>query len=86
MGHDMRKGKDLVVEPPKKTHAQKEAGHATMAARAANDQATGQGHMFQIREPGARTEERQGEPVGSSPRRSLHVRLRTRGGHTEHQG
>jgi hypothetical protein len=87
MGHNKRKGKDSVVEPPKKkTHAQKEADRAAIAARATNDQAAGRERTFQIREPGARTKEQQDEPVGSSPRRSLRVRLRTRGGHTEHQG
>jgi hypothetical protein len=62
MGHDKRKGKELVVEPPKKkkTHTQKEAERATMAARAANDQAAGRRHRFQIHEPRARTEEQQG--------------------------
>jgi hypothetical protein len=59
MGRNKRKGKELVVEPPKKkkTHTQKEAKRAAMAARAADDQATGRGHRFQIHEPGARTEE-----------------------------
>jgi hypothetical protein len=76
-----------VVEPPKKKiHAQKEADRAAMATRATDDQAAGRGHTFQIREPGARTEEQQGEPVGSSSYRSLRVHPRTRGGHTEHQG
>jgi hypothetical protein len=39
MGHDKRKGKEPVVEPPKKkkTRAQKEAERAAMAARAADD-------------------------------------------------
>jgi hypothetical protein len=56
MGRDKRKGKELVVEPPKKkkTRTQKEAERAAMAA---DDQAAGRGHRFQIREPGARTEE-----------------------------
>jgi hypothetical protein len=75
MGHDKRKGKELVVEPlkKKKTHTQKEAECAATAARAADDQATGRGRRFQIREPRARTEEQQGEhPM-------------TRGGHTECQ-
>jgi hypothetical protein len=59
MGRDKRKGKELMVEPPKKkkTHTQKEVEHAAMAARAIDDQATGRGHRFQIHEPGARTEE-----------------------------
>jgi hypothetical protein len=63
MGRDKRKGKELVVEPQKKkkTHTQKEAECPTMAARAADDQATGHGRQFQIHEPGARTEEQQGE-------------------------
>jgi hypothetical protein len=87
MGHDKRKGKEPVVEPPKKkkTRAQKEAERAAMAIRAADDQAVGRGRQFQIREPGARTEERQGERVSSPPRRSLRERPRTRGGHTERQ-
>jgi hypothetical protein len=56
MGRDKRKGKEPVVEPPKKkkTRTQKEAERAAMAA---DDQAAGRGHRFQIREPGARTEE-----------------------------
>jgi hypothetical protein len=76
-----------VVEPPKKkkTRSQKEAEHAVMAARAADDQATGRGRRLQIREPGARTEEQQGERVSSPPRRSLRERPRTQGGHTERQ-
>jgi hypothetical protein len=59
MGRDKRKGKEPVVEPPKKkkTRAQKEAERAAMAIRAADNQATGHGRQFQIHEPGARTEE-----------------------------
>jgi hypothetical protein len=58
MGRDKRKGKELVVEPPKKkTRTQKEAERAAMATRATDDQATGRGRRFQIHEPGARTEE-----------------------------
>ena len=41
--------------------------------------------VFQIHEPGARTEEQQGERVSSPPHRSLRECLRTRGGHTECQ-
>jgi hypothetical protein len=84
MGRDKRKGKEPVVEPPKKkkTHAQKEAERAAMAV---DDQAAGRGRQFQIREPGARTEEQQGERVSSPPRRSLREHPRTRGGHTERQ-
>jgi hypothetical protein len=43
MGRDKRKGKEPVVEPPKKkkTRSQKEAERAAMAARAVDDQATG---------------------------------------------
>jgi hypothetical protein len=43
MGRDKRKGKELVVELPKKkkTHTQKEAERATMAVRAADDQDRG---------------------------------------------
>jgi hypothetical protein len=87
MGRDKRKGKEPVVEPlkKKKTCAQKEAEHATMAVRAADDQATGRGRQFQNHEPRARTEEQQGERVSSPPCRSLRERPRTRGGHTEHQ-
>jgi hypothetical protein len=63
MGCDKRKDKEPMVEPPKKkkTHTQKEAERAAMAARAANDQAAGRGRQFQIREPGARTEKQQVE-------------------------
>jgi hypothetical protein len=87
MGHDKRKGKEPMVEPPekKKTRTQKEAERAAMAARATDDQAAGHRHRFQIREPGARTEEQQGERVSLPPRRSLRERPRTRGGHTKHQ-
>jgi hypothetical protein len=62
MGRDKRKGKDPVVEPPKKkkTCSQKVAERAAMAARAANDQPADRGRPFQIHEPGARTEEQQG--------------------------
>jgi hypothetical protein len=56
-----------------------------MATRAADDQAAGRGRPFQIREPGARTEEQQGERVSSPPRRSLRERPRTLGGHSECQ-
>jgi hypothetical protein len=78
MGRNKRKGKEPVVEPPKKkTHTQKEAEHAAMAARAADDQAANRDRLFQIHEPGARTEEQQGEQVSSPPRRSLHERPRT---------
>jgi hypothetical protein len=87
MGRDKRKGKEPVVEhsKKKKTHTQKEAERAAMAARAADDQAAGRGRRFQIHEPRARTEEQQGERVSLPPRRSLHERPRTRGGHTERQ-
>jgi hypothetical protein len=87
MGRDKRKGKELMVEPPKKkkTRTQKEAECAAMAARATNDQATGRGRQFQIHEPGARTEEQQGAQVSLPPRRSLREHPRTRGGHTERQ-
>jgi hypothetical protein len=71
MGHEKRKGKDPVVEPlkKKKTRSQKEAERAAMVARATDDQAAGRGHKLQIHEPGARTEEQQGERV-SSPLRT----------------
>jgi hypothetical protein len=86
MGRDKRKGKEPVVEPPKKkTRAQKEAERAVMAIRATDNQVTGRGRPFQIREPGDRTKEQQGERVNLPPRRSLRERLRTRGGHTERQ-
>jgi hypothetical protein len=49
MGRDKRKGKDLVVEPPKKkTHAQKEADRTATAARATDNQAASRGRTFQI--------------------------------------
>jgi hypothetical protein len=59
MGHEKRKGKELMVEPPKKksTRTQKEVERAAMAARAADDQTTGRGRQFQICEPRAGTEE-----------------------------
>jgi hypothetical protein len=87
MGRDKRKGKEVVVDPPKKkkTCSQKEAERAAMDARAADYQATGHRRRLQIREPGARTEEQQGERVSLPPRRSLREHLRTRGGHTECQ-
>jgi hypothetical protein len=71
MGHDKRKGKELMVEPQKmkKTHTQKEAERAAMAASAVDDQAADRGHRFLIREPGARTKEQQGERVHSPPHR-----------------
>jgi hypothetical protein len=48
MGRDKRKGMEPVVEPPKKKkiRSQKEAEHATVAARAADDQAAGRGRPF----------------------------------------
>jgi hypothetical protein len=63
MARDKRKGKEPVVELLKKkmTRSQKEAERAAMATRAADDQAAGRGRPFQISEPGARTEEQQGE-------------------------
>jgi hypothetical protein len=86
MGHEKRKGKEPLIEPPKKkTRSQKEVERAAMAARATDDQAAGHGRRLQIREPGARTEEEQGERVSSPPRQSLCERPRTRGWHTEHQ-
>jgi hypothetical protein len=41
MGHDKRKGKEPVVEPPrkKKTRSQKEAERAAIATRATDDHA-----------------------------------------------
>jgi hypothetical protein len=59
MGREKRKGKEPMVEPPKKkkTHSQKEAERTAMVARAADDQAAGRGRRLQIREPRARTEE-----------------------------
>jgi hypothetical protein len=59
MGHDKRKGKKLVVQPPKKkkTRSQKESEHAAMAARATDDQATGHGRSYRFTslEPGLRS-------------------------------
>jgi hypothetical protein len=48
MGRDKRKGKELVVEPPKKkkTRAQKEVERAAMAVRAADNQAASRGRQF----------------------------------------
>jgi hypothetical protein len=79
MGRDKGKDKEPMVEPPKKkkTHTRKEAERVAMTARATDDQATGRGRRFQIREPGARTEEQQYERVSSPPRRSLRERPRT---------
>jgi hypothetical protein len=87
MGHEKRKAKEPVVEPPKKkkTRSQMEAERTAMVVRAADIQAAGRGRRLQIHEPGARTEEQQGERVSSPPRRSLRERPRTRGGHTERQ-
>jgi hypothetical protein len=87
MGHEKRKAKEPVVEPPKKkkTRSQMEAERTAMVARAADIQAAGRGRRLQIHEPRARTEEQQGERVSSRPRRSLRERPRTRGGHTERQ-
>jgi hypothetical protein len=76
MGCDKRKGKELMVEPPKKkkTHTQKVAECAAMATRATDDQVTGRGHQFQIREPEARTEEQQGKSVRLPINRFMSVR------------
>jgi hypothetical protein len=48
MGRDMRKGKEPMVEPPKKkkTRTLKEAERAALAARAADDQAIGREHRL----------------------------------------
>jgi hypothetical protein len=69
MGREKRKGKEPVVEPPKKkkTRSQNEAERAAMVARAADDQVASRGRRLQIHEPGARTEEQQGERVSSPP-------------------
>jgi hypothetical protein len=84
MDHEKRKGKEPVVEPPKKkkTFSQKEAERAAMVT---DDQVASRGRRLQIRKPGARTEEQQGERVSLPPQRSLREHPRTRGGHTEHQ-
>ena len=52
MGHEKRKGKEVVVEKParKRTRAEKEAERAEMVAKAAEEQASGRAHPFQIRE------------------------------------
>jgi hypothetical protein len=52
---------------------------------ASDDQAAGHERRFQICEPGARTEEQQGERVSSPPCWSLCERPRTHGGHTKCQ-
>jgi hypothetical protein len=48
MDRNKRKGKEPMVEPPKKkkTCTQKEAERAAMVARAADDQAIGHGYQF----------------------------------------
>ena len=52
MGHEKRKGKEVVVEKPvrKWTRAEKEAERGEMVAKAAEEQASGRARPFQIRE------------------------------------
>ena len=52
MGHEKRKGKEVVIEKParKRTRAEKEAERAEMVAKAAEEQASGRARPFQIRE------------------------------------
>ena len=56
MGHEKRKGKDVVVEKPvrKWTRAEREAERAEMVAKAAEEQASGRARPFAIREQPAR--------------------------------
>ena len=56
MGHEKRKGKEVVVEKPirKRTHAEREAERAEMVAKAAEEQASGRARPFAIREQPAR--------------------------------
>jgi hypothetical protein len=74
-GSRQEKGKEPMAEPlkKKKTRTQKEVERAAMAA---DDQAASHGSRLQIREPGARAEEQQGELVSLPPRRSLREHLR----------
>ena len=56
MGHEKRKGKEVVVEKPvrKRTRAEREAERAEMVAKAAEEQASGRARPFAIRDPPAR--------------------------------
>ena len=56
MGHEKRKGKDVVVEKPfrMRTRAEREAERAEMVAKAAEEQASGRARPFAIREQPAR--------------------------------
>ena len=52
MGHEKRKGKEVVVEKPvrKRTRAERETERAEMVAKAAEEQASGRARPFAIRE------------------------------------
>jgi hypothetical protein len=52
MAREKRKGKEVVVEKPicKRTRAEKEAERVELVAQAAEEQATGRAHPFQIME------------------------------------
>jgi hypothetical protein len=56
MGHEKRKGKEIVVEEParKRTRAAREAERAEMVAKATEEQASGRARPFAIRDPPAR--------------------------------
>ena len=56
MGHEKRKGKEVVVEKPvrKRTRTEREAERAEMVAKAAEEQASGRTRPFAIREQPAR--------------------------------
>ena len=56
MGHEKRKGKEVVVEKPvrKRTREERKAERAEMVAKAAEEQASGRAHPFAIREQPAR--------------------------------
>ena len=60
MGHEKRKGKEVVVEKParKRTRAEREAERAEMVAKAAEEQASGRARPFAIRDPPARNRAR----------------------------
>ena len=56
MGHEKRKGKEVVVKKPvrKRTRAEREPERAEMVAKTAEEQASGRARPFSIREQPAR--------------------------------
>jgi hypothetical protein len=78
MGHEKRKGKEVVVEKPvrKRTRAEKEAERAELVAKAAEDQASGRARSFRIREQLSRGRAELAGPPEPPQSRQREIRLR----------